>query len=298
MDSQISVVINTLNEERDLPYALRSVQPWADEIVVVDMYSSDRTVEIAKQFGAKVVLEKGPGFNIPARESAVRQATKPWIFVLDADELVPFSLSKALRRIAEANDADMVLVPRLNYLCGRPLQHTWWGPDQDAQPRFFKKGKIVTSSIIHRDLARPGDGKVLRMNFDGSNAIVHFSYLDLTDYIERLNSYTSIEAEQAFGRGTRSTTSRAIALGAKEFVSRYIKARGYMDGWLGFYVSVFMSFYRMATMAKLKELETVGTREKVLDFYRREAESVLSGYSSESKFIPAGANTAPACLGT
>src|ERR1700692_4417067 len=103
MDSQISVVINTLNEERDLPYALRSVQPWADEIVVVDMYSSDRTVEVAKQFGARVVLDKGPGFNMPPRESAIQQATKPWIFVLDADELVPYSLSKALRRIAEAN---------------------------------------------------------------------------------------------------------------------------------------------------------------------------------------------------
>jgi (heptosyl)LPS beta-1,4-glucosyltransferase len=279
MDSRISVVINTLNEERNLPYALRSVQSWADEIVVVDMFSTDRTVEIAKQFGAKVFLHKGPGFNYAPREYAISQASGPWIFVLDADELVPTSLSKTLRRILERNDVDVVLVPRLNYLLGIALQHTRWGPDQDLQVRFFKKGKISASSIAHRDF-QPGNGaKVLRIKFDGSNGIVHFNYLDTSQFIERLNRYTSIEAGQAFARGERSTPLRAIVHATKEFLSRYIKARGYLDGWRGFYLSLFMCFYRLATAAKQKELEVLGTRERILDVYKKEAESILNEYT-------------------
>src|SRR5712672_4773789 len=121
MSSRISVVINTLNEERNLQYALRSVQPWADEIVVVDMHSTDRTVEVARQLGAKVYLNEGPGFDYPPREFAIRQASHAWIFMLDADEVVPMALSKVLRCIAEADNADVVLVPRLNYLLGRAL---------------------------------------------------------------------------------------------------------------------------------------------------------------------------------
>jgi glycosyltransferase involved in cell wall biosynthesis len=280
MSSRISVVINTLNEERNLPYALRSVQPWADEIVVVDMYSTDRTVEIARQFGAKVYFHEGPGFNYPPREFAVKQASEAWIFMLDADELVTLSLSKALRRIAEGNSADVVLVPRLNYLLGLALQHTRWGPDQDIQVRFFKKGKISASSIAHQDFHPVEGAKIQRVTFDGSNAIVHFNYLDSTQFIERLNRYTSIEAGQAFGHGSHSNVFLAVARAAKEFVSRYIKARGYLDGWRGFYLSAFMSFYRLAAAAKLKELEVLGTRDKLAELYREKAESVLKEYAS------------------
>ena len=99
MSLPISVVINTLNEAQSLSYALSSVRQWADEIIVVDMYSTDRTVEIARQFGAKVFLHTGPGFNYAPREYAVGQASSPWVFVLDADEMVPVSLSRTLRRI-------------------------------------------------------------------------------------------------------------------------------------------------------------------------------------------------------
>jgi glycosyltransferase involved in cell wall biosynthesis len=286
MSSRISVVINTLNEERNLPYALRSVQPWADEIVVVDMYSTDRTVEIAKQFGAKVFLHKGPGFNYAPREYAVGQASGSWILVLDADELIPASLSKILRHIADEDNADVVLVPRLNYLFGVALRHTRWGPDQDLQARFFKKDKISASSIAHQDFQAAEGAKVLRITFDGSNALVHFNYLDLTQFIERLNRYTSIEASQALERRSRSTVFRAITGATREFLSRYIKSKGFLDGWRGFYLSSFMSFYRLTTAAKLKELMVVGTRDGVVEVYRKEAESVLSEYVSATNSKP------------
>src|SRR5262245_29586580 len=96
----ISVVINTRNEEKNLPHALRSVRPWVDEIIVVDMCSEDRTVEIARSFGAKTFPHEPLGYCEPARAFALGQATQPWVLILDADEMVPAPLSRALRSAA------------------------------------------------------------------------------------------------------------------------------------------------------------------------------------------------------
>lgn len=279
MKPSISVVINTLNEERNLPYALRSVQSWADEIVVVDMMSTDGTTEIARQFGAKVYLHDGPGFNYAPREFAMAQASGDWIFVLDADELAPRALSKTLKRLAESSEADVVLLPRRNYLLGAALSYTGWGPQQDSQPRFFRKGRICASSIAHQDFVPAPGTKVLRLPFEGNNAIVHFNYLDTAQFIEKLNRYTSIEAQQAMDRGRNGVAPfGAILRSAKEFVDRYFVLDGWRDGWRGLYLAFFMAFYRLATYAKLHELTNVGGREVVEGNYRAEAERILSEY--------------------
>lgn len=275
MEPCISVVVNTLNEEKNLPGALRSVRAWADEIVVVDMHSRDRTVDIARQFGAKVFFHEAPGLP---REFAVAQASYDWIMVLDADELVPLALGRELRNIAKSGDADVVVLPRENYLLGAPMSHTGWGPSQDGQARFFRKGKVLTSLIVHRELLPAPGARVLKLPYNGSNAIVHFNYLDAAHFLEKLNRYTSVEARQARERGERVTPWRALVWSAREFQARFIKSRGYRDGWRGFYLSCFMAFYRLATCAKLEELEKVGPRESVEARYRQEAESVLSQY--------------------
>ncbi|MGI0134364.1 MAG: glycosyltransferase family 2 protein, partial [Candidatus Micrarchaeaceae archaeon] len=265
MKPRISVVINTFNEEKNLPYALRSVQMWADETVVVDMQSKDRTVEIARQFGAKVYLHEGPGFDYAPRQFAVAQASSEWIFVLDADELVPPALREDLKSIAETSGAEVILIPRKNYLLGGALNYTGWGPEQDLQTRFFRKDKICASSIAHQDFLPKAKAKVFKLPFRGNNAIIHFPYFDSAHFIEKLNRYTSIEAQQAMDRGERVTLLRAVLRAVNEFVTRYIRLKGYRDGWRGLYLSLFMSFYRAATSAKLKELEMVGSRDHVRD---------------------------------
>ena len=142
MKPRISVVINTLNEEGNLPYALRSVHTWADEIIVVDMHSEDRTVEIAREYGARVYFHDRIAAFDGARAFAVSQATGEWVFLLDADEMIPQPLSLKLMQIASDDTADVVIVSRLNYLLGGPLGNTGSGPYQDRHPRFFKKDKI------------------------------------------------------------------------------------------------------------------------------------------------------------
>lgn len=283
---RISAVINTLNEERNLPIALRSVQPWVDEIVVVDMYSEDRTVEIAQKFGAKIFFHERMGFVEPARSYAVEQTRGDWVLILDADEVIPYSLSRALLRIADSNTADIVRIPRLNYVLGAPIMHTNWGPDQDSQLRFFRKGCFRTTATIHAGIHPAAGSRTLALRLEPGVAIVHFSYSDSKQFIEKMNSYTSIEANQAFERGERRSPLGALARGVKEFGVRYIKGSGFRDGWRGFYISIFMAFYRIATAAKLHELTVLGERARIEEGYRQEAQKILKAYSETQSTAP------------
>ncbi len=283
MEPRISVVINTLNEEGNLPYALRSVKPWADEIIVVDMHSEDRTVEIAKEYGARVFFHERKGFADPARAFAIAQAGGDWILILDADELVPYPLSRKLREIARESKFDVVRLPWLNCLLGSPLMHTGWGPNQDPHLRFFKKGFLQTTSDLHNYLHPAPHSRVIELPFEPGLAIVHFNYLNSEHFIEKLNYYTTIEARQAFARGLRITPWRATLNGVKEFLIRYLKAQGFRDGWRGFYLSFFMVFYRIAAAAKLQELQTIGPREVIESGYRQEAERFLEAYSAQQR---------------
>src|SRR5580692_2078335 len=201
MAPRISAVINTLNEENNLPYTLGSVQPWVDEIIVVDMYSDDRTVQIAREFGAKVFFHERVGFADPARAFALEQASADWIFMLDADEVVPLPLSKLLLRIASSDGFDAVRIPWLNYMLGAPLMHTNCGPDQTRLFRFFKKNYVTTTSTIHNYYHLVPGSRVLTLKFEPGLAVSHFAYFDSKHFMDKLNRYTSIEAQQAFERG-------------------------------------------------------------------------------------------------
>ncbi len=143
----ISAVVNTLNEERHIEACLESLS-WVDEIVVVDMQSFDRTVELARRFTDRIYFHEQVGYVEPARNFAIGQATGSWVLVLDADERVPALLAKRLRDIAE-QDAPYaaVLIPRKNHFCGLWLTDPNSFPDH--QTRFFRKNDVTWSDVIH-----------------------------------------------------------------------------------------------------------------------------------------------------
>ena len=283
MEPRISVVINTLNEEANLPYALRSVKPWADEIIVVDMYSKDRTVQLARELGAKVFFHERAGFVEPARAFAIAQSSGDWILMLDADELVPYALSQKLREIACGDSADIVRIPWVNYLLGAHMLYTGWGPHQDPHARFFKRGFITATNDVHNSLQPVPEGRIMELPFEPEAAVIHFNYINSEHFIEKLNRYTTVDAKQAFARGQRIVPWRATLNGVKEFLIRYVKAQGFRDGWRGFYLSVFMAFYRIAAAAKLEELQTIGPREVIESGYQREAEKFLAAYCAPQR---------------
>jgi len=268
---RISAVMNTLNEEGRITAALRSLKPWVDEIVVVDMDSEDRTVEIAAQFGAQVFQHPRLGYADPARAFAVGKATGDWILMLDADEVVPPDLGRKLRRMANDGRWDVIVIPWVNYLLGRQLRYTGWGPHQDRHPRFFRRGAVDIRPDIHSYIRPASGARILTLPYREGLAVAHFNYVDVRHFIEKLNRYTDIEAATALARGQKPSVARAVGAAVREFGRRYLRQRGWRDGWRGFYLSLLMAGYRIVAEAKLRELTDTGGRERVLEYYRQEA---------------------------
>jgi len=278
MSSGISVVMNTLNAQEWLEFSLRSVRSWVDEIVVVDMHSEDRTVEIALSHGARVLTHERSGYVEPARAFAVGQATGPWVLILDADELVPAPLSRTLCEIVAADQHQAARISRLNYFFGSPMRYAGWGLTTERHLRFFKRGAVEFSDRIHEP-TRPSPGTtVADLPARAELSILHFNYLDTSQFIERLNRYTTVEAKTWLERGNSIRAVSAVGQALRELGARYLRFGGFRDGWRGAFVSLAMLFYRVAAYAKWRELSTAGPREQVVERYRKEAERLLSEY--------------------
>ena len=278
MEPRISVVINTRNEERNLSYTLRSVRSWAEEIVVVDMYSDDRTVEIARQFGARVFSHQRLEFADPARAFAISQATGRWVLILDADELIPYHLSQKLVEFSQSEAVDVLKIPRVNYMFGAPLMHSGCGPSQDMLMRFFRRGSLHTTPAIHDYLQPVPGARIRELPYEQDCSIVHFAYIDISQYVEKLNRYTTIEAQQALASGKKPAISLAVVHAAGIFLRRYLAQNGFREGWRGFYFSVLSACYSLISHAKMTELVMAGPGETVLAAYQVEAERLLDEY--------------------
>ena len=248
---KISVIINTLNEEKNLPRALASVAKFADEVVVVDMKSDDDTVKIAKKAGAKVYEHKRTGYVEPARNYAISKASGEWILILDADEKVSSTLKKRLKKILMEPDADYYRLPRQNIIFDKWIKHSRWWPDYNI--RFFKRGHVEWSEIIHSVPTTVGKG--LDLEADESNAIVHFHYDSIEQYITRLNRYTTLHAKLLKKDGYKFSWSDLIKKPTDEFLSRYFQGEGYKDGMHGLALAGLQAFSEFAMYLKLWQEE-------------------------------------------
>lgn len=274
----ISVVLNTLDEERHLPFALRSVASWATEIIVVDMESRDRSAEIARGFGARVLTHERIGWVEPARGMAIAQATQPWVLVLDADEVVPIGLSRRLRAVAARDDVDVVRIPRVNYLLGAPLLHSGWNPNREMHARFFRPGAVAMPTRLHQPF-RPVDGaRILDLEYVAGEALVHFNYTDVDHFVAKLAHYTTLEAEHALAHGEVASGGRAVGGAAREWGVRYLWHGGWRDGWRGFYLALLMAFYRIVVQAKMTSRRRLGSAADVDRLYQRAAEDLVAAY--------------------
>jgi len=241
------VVINTLNEEKNLPRALSSLEKLADEVIVVDMYSGDATIEIAKKFGAKVYLHKPTGYVEPARNFAIGKAEGDYVFVLDADEELPFSLVSKLKKLTEVGNADYYKIPRKNIIFGKWIRHAKWWPDYNI--RFFKRGKVVWSDVIHSVPMTKGIGENLAPLEE--NAILHYNYNSIEQFVERLNRYTSLQAKSLVSGGYSFRWQDLLEKPAREFLDRYFASLGYKDGLHGLTLCLLQAFSELVVYAKV-----------------------------------------------
>lgn len=251
MNVKISVVINTLNEERNIERAINSVA-WAAEIIICDMYSDDKTVEIAKKLGAKIFFHKREAFVEIARNFAISKALNEWILVLDADEEIPDTLADKLQDIARnMNEIDYVGVPRKNVIFGHFMQHSGWWPDFNI--RFFKKGKVKWLNKIHRPPETIGEG--LDLPVEEKYAIIHQNYETISRFLTRMDRYTTVQAGELKQEGYRFEWKDLFEKPLGEFLSRYFANYGYKDGLHGLALSFLQAISFIVMYLKVWEIE-------------------------------------------
>lgn len=244
MKGEISVVINTLNEEENIEAAIKSAKRISDDIVVVDMHSDDKTAKLAKKCGARVYKHERTGYVEPARNFAIEKARNDWIFVLDADERIPKSLAKRIERYLANGPADYYAVPRKNIIFGKWIKHSRWWPDYNI--RFFKKGKVVWDNNIHSIPITHGKGADMP-SVNANYAIKHYHYTSVEQYIERLNRYTTIQAKES----EEFKWQNLIASPVREFNSRYFAGMGYKDGLHGLALAFLQAFSELIVELKV-----------------------------------------------
>lgn len=254
----ISAVINVCNEAENLRKCLKSINHFADEIVVVDMQSTDDSVKIANEFGAKVFSYKRMKVVEPARNFALSKASGKWIILLDPDEYLNKSLKHELKKITQRTDIDWVKIPRKNIIFGKWLRHSRNWPDYLI--RFFKNGMVTWKKEIHSQPITQGNGHTI---IDSEKlAIRHQNYTSITQFVTQAVRYSSTQAEELYNSGYKLKTSDLLLKPIQEFNSRFYFAEGFKDGVHGLVYSLLQAFSIMLIYIRLWEMQ--GSSEKVL----------------------------------
>lgn len=240
------MAIITKNEETRLPDCLRSAS-FADDIVVLDSGSSDRTEEIARDFGCRVFVEEWKGYG-PQKNSAVAKCRSEWVLVIDADERIPEETKNEIIKIVNhPESADAYSFPRKNFFHGKWIKHGGWWPDRTT--RLFKKSKgKVEDSLVHESVKVSGIVKNLH------TPILHHSIKDLTSVIEKINAYSSLGAKSLLQEGKQSSALKASSRGAAAFLKSYLLEAGFLDGYEGFVIAFSHAVNTCYKYLKLKEL--------------------------------------------
>jgi glycosyltransferase involved in cell wall biosynthesis len=250
MPLTLSVAIITKNEEANLARTLASVR-WADEIVIVDSGSTDKTAEIAREFGAKFFVEEWKGFGAQ-KNSAIARCSGDWVLSLDADEEVSAPLAEEIRGLLRSQpDHDTYFLPRRNFFLGRWIRHGGYYPDPKL--RLFRRGSAqFEERAVHETIQHEGPSG--RMNAD----LLHHAYPTLDAYIEHMNRYSTLGATQAL---TRGKTSRSIfaflwyvcLVPVVTFKYNYFLRLGFLDGREGLLLHLYHSAYVSWKYAKAWE---------------------------------------------
>lgn len=254
---KISATIITFNEAAKIADAIKSAS-WANEILVVDSESTDDTREIAESLGAKVIVNKWPGF--PAQKNfAAQSAEHDWIFSLDADEVVSERLRNeilALKSGDESTLADGYRIPRLSYYMGHPIRHSGWYPDW--QLRFYNRNRGKWKEVlVHESVELAVGSKMEKLSGD----ILHYSVEDAAHHHKMIGErYAPLSAKQMFDSGRRTSPFKAMTAGISAFVQSYIIRGGFLDGFPGFCIARFASHHAFLKHLLLWELQNKNNR--------------------------------------
>lgn len=247
---KITAAIISFNEENNIGGAIESVK-WADEILVVDSNSTDRTREIAENAGARVVVREWPGFA-KQKQFAVDAAKHEWIFSLDADERVSGELISEITALQNNPQlTDGYRIPRLAFYMGRAIRHSGWYPDR--QIRLFDRTKAKWKDVlIHESVEMQTDAKIANLRCE----IHHFSVDDAQHHHRMIGErYAPLAARQMFENGKRTTPLRIASAGFFAFGRSYFLKLGFLDGLPGFCIARFAAHHAFLKHLMLWEIQ-------------------------------------------
>jgi glycosyltransferase involved in cell wall biosynthesis len=248
MTSKLSAVIITLNEERDLPGCLDSLEGLADEVVVVDSGSRDGTLHIARRRGAKVFERAFDGYG-PQKQFAVERAAGEWVLSLDADERATPELAAEIRGLLAGRPPreDAFRVPFQIFFMGRRLR--FGGCFRESHIRLFRRGRArFEPDMVHEGLLVEGAVGALKA------AVRHESYRNFGEHLEKCRRYTAAIAQRKFAQGKRFQPWQHLRL-PWEFFVRYVAKLGFLDGSAGFAYAALSAYYAWLKHARLVDWE-------------------------------------------
>ena len=247
---KITVAIITYNEENNIGRCISSVLPIADEVLVVDSFSKDKTEEIAKSLGARFVANPFAG-HIEQKNLALDLATHDYVLSLDADESLSPELLEQIKAVKNNFQYDGYRFHRLTNYNGHWVRYSGWYPD--TKLRLVKKNKARWEGVNPHD--------ILQMRSDEQTGflkgdLLHYSYESIAAHVAQTDKFTTIAAYAAFKQGKRSSVFKIVTRPMLKFLRDYFFKRGFMDGRYGFIICSINSLYALLKYSKLHELQS------------------------------------------
>jgi glycosyltransferase involved in cell wall biosynthesis len=246
----ISVAIITFNEEANIARCLASVQGIADEIVVIDSLSTDKTKEICQQYGVKWIEQPFLGYTAQ-KNFALLHTTHDWVLSLDADEALSEALQQeilAQKQQTDNSEADAYEMPRLTNYIGQWIRHTDWYPDKKT--RLFRKQKVQwTGERLHEiiELAKGSQLQMLQGN------ILHYSYYSIEQHLAQINNFTDFMAKETAKHNKKVPLYKLFVNPIWKFIYSYFIRLGFLDGYKGFLVCAISAFATFIKYVKIRE---------------------------------------------
>jgi glycosyltransferase involved in cell wall biosynthesis len=244
----LSVVIITFNEEKNISRCLDSIESIADDIVVVDSFSTDKTEHICSQFNVRFIQHKFEG-HIEQKNWALQQAKYPHVLSLDADEALDESLKLLIGKIKENWTADGYSMNRLTNYCGQWIKHCGWYPDKKLRLWDSRLGAWGGTNPHDKVIMNEGS-KIAHLDYN----ILHYSFYTIQQHLKQIDFFTDISAKAAFNNGETSSGFKIIYKSGFKFFRDYILKLGFLDGYYGFVVCKNSAFAKRMKYRKLQEL--------------------------------------------
>ena len=245
MASKLSAVIITLNEERNIGRCIKALLPIADEIIILDAYSKDKTVEISEKLGAKVVQREWKGYS-DSKNFLNTLASADFIFSVDADEVVDEELKNAILIEKNQGFSGIYAVNRLTNYMGSWIRNSGWYPD--VKVRIFpKEGSKWEGAFVHETLSVPENSEVTKLK----GHMEHYSYYSFEDHRARADKYSILTAKKHFQAGKNASFLKPYLSAIGRFFGMYIVKKGILDGKMGFHIARISA---LSNIVKYKEL--------------------------------------------